>query len=288
MESIKAIAPLLSTAVSLLFLLVGAVAVLAMLLRMGRDGVSNPERYVRIHRIAGWSFATLFFGMFAYMLTRVVHYSDEFAPRIATHFTLAIVLACLLAFKTAIPRLFPNFRKHLFLLGSGAYVLAFPMVLISGGYHLEKIIASEPYVYHDDFILKFADDNLGKEFLVTKCATCHPLADVLKPRGEKAWGQVIDRMLLLARPRLSSDQASQILVYLIKHYGPRKMEHPADASLVDKHCLPCHEASEVFKTPYNLVTWEAIIGKMSEMDDRIVPPDKVNQIAAFITAAQKR
>lgn len=288
MERIKAIAPLLSTAASFLFLLVGAVAVVAMMLRMGRNAVSNPERYVRIHRVAGWSFAILFFGMFAYMLTRVVHYNDEFAPRIATHFTLAIVLSCLLAFKITVPRLFPNFGKHLFLLGSGVYVLAFPMVLISGGYHLEKMVTHEPYVYHDDFVLKLADDNLGKEFLVTKCTTCHTLAEVLKPRSEKAWREVIDRMLLLARPRLSSDEAAQILVYLNKYYSPRRMEITAGATLVERHCLPCHEATDIFKTPYNLVTWEAIIRKMSDLDDKIVPPDKVKQLAAFIVAAQKQ
>jgi hypothetical protein len=287
MESIKVIAPLLSTAASFLFLLVGAVAVLAMMLRMGTNGVSNPERYVRIHRVAGWSFATIFFGMFAYMLTRVVHYNDEFSPRIALHFTLATVLFCLLAFKIAVPRVFPNFGRHLFLLGSGVYVLAFPMVLISGGYHLEKMVTREPYVYHDNFIRKFADDNLGKEFLVTKCATCHPLAEVLKPRSEKAWGQVMDRMLLLASPRLSVDEAGQVLAYLNKYYSPRRIEIPAGASPVDRHCLPCHDATDIFRTQYNLVAWEAIIGKMSDLDDKIVPPDKVKQIAAFMTATQK-
>ena len=71
MESIRAIGPLFSTATSLIFLVIGAVAVYTMMAKMGIKDVSRPEVYTKIHRIAGWSFTTLFVGIFIYMIIRL-------------------------------------------------------------------------------------------------------------------------------------------------------------------------------------------------------------------------
>lgn len=288
MICLKEIAPLISTTVSFLFLFVGAVAIAAMMLRIGKADPSSPRLYTTIHRIAGWSFVALFAGMFLYMLTRVAHYNDEYSARITIHFSLAAALLCLLAIKIVVPRNFPYLGKHLFLLGSGVYVLAFPMVLISGGYHIEKIVTHEPYVYHDDFVKDFANDDLGKEFLINKCSTCHVLQQILKPRSGKAWEEVINRMVLLAKPRLSADEAGQILAYLEKHYAPKRVEVSAGASPIERHCFPCHAADEIYKASYSLVAWKAIIRKMSTYDGEIVPIDKVDQIAASLATAQRK
>jgi hypothetical protein len=287
MDNLKTIAPLLSTTASFLFLLLGAVAIASMMLRMGRNGDAGTQRYVRVHHAAGWSFVALFVGMFVYMLTRVVHYNDEFSSRITMHFTLAIALVCLLAIKVSIPRFFPNFSKHLFLLGSGAYLLAFPMVMITGGYHVEKMITREPYVYHDDFVKKFADDNLGKTFLISKCSSCHVLHDILKPRSEQSWTVTIDRMVDLAQPRISKDEAGQILSFLSKHYAPRKRVAAANASLIEKHCLPCHEEADILAGSHSAEAWRTIVRKMSTYDMTIVPPARVEQIARYLTEFQK-
>src|SRR3990172_9275680 len=218
MKSLGAIGPLFSTIISLIFLLTGAVAVYTMMARMGKKDVARPDTYTKIHRRAGWTFTTLFAGIFIYMIIRVGNHTDEFTARIALHLTLAIALLFLLAIKISVPRVFPNLGRNLFSLGAGVYLLAFPMVLITAGYHVEKMITHKPYVYHGDFDKNFADEQLGKEFLITKCSTCHVLETILKPRSEKAWGNIVNRMVTLAQPRISPGEASQILAYLGKNY----------------------------------------------------------------------
>lgn len=286
MQSIGAIGPLFSTAASLIFLVMGAVAVYTMMARMGKNDVSRPEVYAKIHRIAGWSFTTLFVGIFMYMMTRATNYHEEFGARITFHFTLAIALFCLLAIKISVPRFFPNLGRNLFPLGAGVYLLAFPMVIITAGYHLEKLITQEPYVYHGDFDKDFADERLGKEFLITKCSTCHILENILKPRSEKAWGIIVNRMVDLAQPKIRAGEASQILAYLGKNFAPKQIKATAGASLIEIHCLPCHAEKDIYKTLYSVTAWKVIVKKMSEFDENIVPPDKVNEIVEYLMKNQ--
>jgi len=287
MNSIGAIGPFLSTVASVCFLFIGAVAVYTMMARMGGK-VSNPDAYNKVHRLAGWSFTTFFAILYIYMLVRVASHTDEFTSRITVHFTLAITMLCLLAIKISVPRIFPNLSRHLFFLGVGVYLLAFPMVFITAGYHIQKLVTNEPYVYHSNFDKNFADERLGKEFLILKCSACHVLETILKPRSEAAWGNVLNRMVLLAQPRISEGEANQILAYLTKNYIPRRIEVPAGATLIEQHCLPCHQAPDIYKTHYNLVAWKVIINKMSELDKEIVPPDKIDQIADYLMKTQAK
>jgi len=288
MGYIGAIGPFLSTAASLIFLLIGAVCLYTMMARMGKKGILNPELYTKVHRIAGWSFTSFFVVLFIYMIIRVTHFTDEFASRITLHLALAIGILCLLAIKISVPRFFPNLGRNLFLLGICVYVLAFPMVLITAGYHLEKIIFNEPYVYHGDFDKNFADERLGKEFLIMKCSACHVLETILKPRSEEAWGKVMNRMVLLSQPRISEGEASQILAYVTKNYVPKRIEVPASASPIEQHCLPCHQLEDIYKTPYNLVAWKVILKKMNEHDEKVVPLDKIDDIADYLMKTQTK
>lgn len=288
MKSIGAIGPFLSTVASFSFLLIGAVAVYTMMARMGGKKISNPDVYTKVHRIAGWIFTTFFVILFVYMMVRVGKHTDEFTSRITVHFTLAIAMLCLLAVKISIPRAFPTLGKNLFSLGVGVYLLAFPMVFITAGYHVLKTVTNAPYVYHSDFDKDFADERLGKEFLILKCSVCHVLETILKPRSETAWGNVLNRMVLLAQPRISEGEANQILAYLTKNYTPKRVEVPAGASLIEQHCLPCHQPPDIYKTPYNLVAWKSIIKKMSELDKEIVPLDKIDQIADYLMKTQAK
>ncbi len=288
MKAIGALGPSLSSAASIIFLLIGAVALYTMMARMGKKEISNPATYTKVHRIAGWSFTAFFVVIFIYMMIRVRTHTDEFTSRITWHFTLAIAMFCLLAVKISVPRVFPNLGRNLFSLGAGVYLLAFPMVLITAGYHVQKILANEPYVYHGDFDKNFADERLGKEFLIMKCSICHVLENILKPRSETAWGNVMNRMVLLAQPRISDGEASQIMAYLTKNYVPKQIEVPEGASPIDQHCLPCHQLKDIYKTSYGSVAWRVIIKKMSELDRKTVPPDRIDEIADYLVKTQAK
>ena len=95
-------------------------------------------------------------------------------------------------------------------------------------------------------------------------------------------------MVVLARPRISTGEASQILAYLGKNFLPGPIETAESASLIEKHCLPCHAATDIYKTPYSLIAWKVIIKKMSEYDENIVPSGKVNEIAEYLMKTQEK
>jgi hypothetical protein len=202
------------------------------------------------------------------------------------HITLAITLLCLLAIKISVPRSFPQLGRHLFALGIGVFLLAFPMVLETGGYFVARAITRTPYVHHGQFDRQFADAQLGKEFLITRCSVCHVLETILKPRSEASWGRVVERMVALAHPRISSGEASQILAYLSANFVPRPIAGPERASLVERHCLPCHVATEIHGVPRSRPAWRVIVERMGEIDATLVPPGQVEEIVQALLRTQ--
>ncbi len=79
--------PLLSTILSGIFLILGAVAVYTMVSVQGARSVSHPRVYLAVHRISGWLFAALFVVIFVFMLQRVEDYWEEASPRVNIHIT---------------------------------------------------------------------------------------------------------------------------------------------------------------------------------------------------------
>lgn len=179
---------LLSISLSMIFLVTGALAVYAMLARWGKNDISRVHFYIKLHRIAGWSFTTLFVYFFANMLPRLANFTNEFPARISTHFTLAIALLFLLAIKVTIPRYFPNLGSNLFFLGVGVYMLAFPMVLVTAGYHGVKI------VLHQVVSEKHAPQaRIGNAVVASKSLNCDTQETTLKQEGDGECGETPKR-----------------------------------------------------------------------------------------------
>lgn len=277
--------PFWNTVASLAFLLAGAVAIVAILIVLGRPEGKFTAAAKRVHRVAGWIFTVLFYALFAYMLIRVGNYWEEFPPRITSHITLAITVFLLLAIKVTLPRFFPNLGRHLFFLGILIYALAFPMVLLTAGHYLLSVRILQPYIYHANFNPILADDRLGRELLMSKCSTCHLLEKVLRPRGPQAWAAVMARMVELS-PRISRSEASQILYFLTENYVPRQDNVDA-SSLVEKHCLPCHEPSEILTRNHSAAGWRSIVAKMSTIDPGIVPVALIDELVAELLSATR-
>ncbi len=278
--------PLASSIISLVFIIFGGTAVYTMMARLGREDLPNSDRYRTLHKVFGWLFVVLFIVMFIFMLARVEGYWEESSPRISLHVALAVALLLLLLVKVTIPRFFKMFGKHLFLLGVSVYLLAFTLVGITAGYYAIWKYEKLPYISHAEIPEGMKDEEIGKELFITKCSTCHILQDIMKPRSAEAWEKVINEMVVLSEPRITVDEASQILHYLYISHTPDQKEVSESASLIERHCLSCHEAQEIYSHRHSESGWREIIKKMNEYDPEIVPKDKIEDIVKILIENQ--
>ena len=279
--------PFLSTLLSAIFVLCGAVAVYTMMVIQGGKA-SNPKLYMKIHNAAGLLFGALFILMFVYMLKKAGQYWEHFSALVAIHITLAVLALILLVFKVATPRLFPRLNKNLYLLGTGLFLVSFTMVFISASHYITHAVRGDPYLSQANLPKHMLDERLGKELFIDKCATCHMLERIMQPRSPRSWEEVVNEMVALAAPRITLDEAGQILNYLTKTHVPRTKEIPVEATLTQRHCLPCHEPSELFTMRYNRAGWTEIVKKMHGYDPDIVPLEKTSEIVDFLLKAQEK
>ena len=121
------------------------------------------------------------------------------------------------------------------------------------------------------------DERLGKELFINKCSTCHALDKIMAPRSVGSWEEVINEMVILAEPRIKPDEAEQILHYLVVTHVPKPFVGSEAASLLEKHCLPCHEEQEITGTSHTRDEWMQIVQRMNEIDPEIVAEDKIEE-----------
>jgi len=280
--------PLTSTILSGIFLLIGAAAVYFMMTKMGRKEIPHPDRYTRLHKWSGWVFVVLFLVLFVFMLERIENYYEEASPRITFHVVLSVALFLLILIKVSIPRYFKMLGKHLFFLGTAVYLTAFTLVTITAGYYIIWNYEQEPYISHADFPEHLKDVDLGKELFILRCSTCHLLKNIMKPRSREAWEKVVNEMVKIAEPRITADEANQILHYLYAVLTPEEKALPETASLLEKHCLPCHEAKEIWSHTYSRSGWREVVKTMNQYDPEIVPLEKLEELVDFLMENQKR
>jgi hypothetical protein len=280
--------PRISTILSLIFLIIGAAAVYCMMAKLGRKELDHPERYTRLHKWFGWLFVVLFLVLFISMLERIENYYEESSPRITFHIVLSVALFLLILVKVSIPRFFRMLGKHLFLLGIVVYLTAFTLVVITAGYYIIWKYKEEPYISHAEIPEHMKDIDLGKELFIVKCSTCHLLKNIMQPRSLESWEKIVNEMVKIAEPRITIAEANQILHYLSATHTPEKISLPSSASLLEKHCLPCHSAKEIWSHSYSRSGWREIVKKMNEYDPEIVPLEKIEALVDFLIKNQNR
>ncbi len=279
--------PFISTILSGILLIIGGVAVYLMMSKMGRKELPHPDRYLKLHKWFGWIFVVLFLLVFVFMLERIEGYYEESSPRIAFHIVLSVALLLLLLIKVTIPRFFRMLGEHLFFLGTAVYVTAFTLITITAGYYIIWKYEEEPYISHAEIPEHIRDLDLGKELFIVECSTCHLLENIMKPRSKEAWEKIVNEMITIAEPRINVAEANQILHYLTSTHVPEKKALSGSASLLEKHCLPCHEAKEIWSRSYNRSGWIDIIKTMNEYDPKIVPLEKTDELIDFLMKNQR-
>jgi hypothetical protein len=259
-----------------------------MLIIQGSPKLTNPEKYIRRHRVMGWIFVVLFLVMFIFMIERIGEYWEESSARISLHIALSLALLILIAVKVTLPRYYPRLNKHLFALGITIYAAAFSLVGITGGYYVARIFRDIPHISHSTLTEHMLDLELGKEMFITECSTCHSLDRIMAFRSPESWVEVVNEMVALAEPRINPDEAQQILHYLLETHVPVPFEGTGEATLVDKHCLPCHDAQDIYDKSFTRVGWTEVVMQMHEYSPEIVPEDKIDEIVDFLLENQAK
>jgi hypothetical protein len=269
------------------FFLCGAVAVVMMMNRLGRPESQPTPRQIVLHRIFGWVFVVLFLVIFGTMFARFYAYWEEDPPRIVIHYSAAFALLMLLLLKVAIPRFYPGFRKHLFPLGFSVFLLAFLAASVGLAHYLVRVTQRTPYISHAALSAD-PDLELGKQLLIERCAICHLLDAILKPRPAADWEKVVDDMTQLAWPRIRPDEATQILYYLTETRVPKGGFIRTGATEIEVHCLPCHTSSEIFTKQRTRPEWDEVVKKMSQTAPDQVPVLQHDQIVDALMDAQSK
>lgn len=273
------VSPLITTLLSLLFLAVGGAALVIMMANFGGKPLSSPERSKRVHRVLGWTFVCIFLVLLFVMVGRIERYWEESPARIAIHVVLSVSLLLLLAIKVTIPRLFPALAKHLFTFGVTVYLIGFVLVVITAGYYLLQSYRGVPYISHINLSGKMTNPKIGMELFIMRCSICHQLKDIMARRPAKEWETVVTRMVKLAEPRITPDEAEQILGYLQATHVPRSLTAATEAGGVRSYCTPCHAFEDIERHHYERSTWLKIVRRMSKRAPEIVPPGRIDAIA---------
>lgn len=280
------LSPLWSTIISMVFLIVGAIAVYMMLAVQGRGQPGNYQHFSRLHKWCGWLFLLLFAGMFILMLERVEDYWEETSPRIALHVTFATALLFLVVLKALIPRFFPKLSRHLFAIGITVYLSGFTMVWITAGYYLIWEYEEAPYIHHGEMPEHMLDLELGKQLFINKCSTCHLLENIMQTRSVQSWERVVNRMVEMAAPRIAPGEGAQILHYLTQTHVPAAGQETGTP--LEQHCLPCHQAAEILKERYSRAGWLEIVREMRKYGPDIIPADRIGEIVDYLVQQQRQ
>ena len=185
----------------------------------------------------------------------------------------------LLAVKIAIPRMFPGLSKHLFVFGISVYLVGFVLVGITAGYYLLQVSRNVPYISHATLPGRMEDPRLGLELFITKCSVCHQLREILTPRKPKEWEEIVTRMVKLAEPRISPDEAGQVLDYLQATRVPKPVTPAPGTSLIGRYCSPCHMVEDIERRRFDLTEWTKIVRRMSKRAPDIISSNKIKTIA---------
>ncbi|NOZ21216.1 MAG: hypothetical protein GXP25_09010 [Planctomycetes bacterium] len=206
---------------SLLWLLCGFAAVVAMLLRLGsRAAWAKSPMILWAHRILGGSFVI---GYIIFLICMIGLYQVN-APRLplplALHAYLGVLLLPILLLKELIVRFFKRYFTALPYVGMVIFCVAFLVVAFTGGHYTVLWLKGPTAKVTRDGKRHKVSVALGREILHNKCAQCHELKlPYLYHRTEDEWRNTVTRMSRKDPGLVSPKQADAMVGYLKKELG---------------------------------------------------------------------
>ncbi|MGB7295740.1 MAG: DUF6529 family protein [Candidatus Aminicenantales bacterium] len=136
---------LLKSIIAVFFVASALSAGFSMLALMGRlEKKANPERWRRLHRLAGYLFALLLIALSALGISIVVRAGDSLSLRAVVHGFIGLFLLAVFFLKWLIARFYRQFLRMMPALGMIVFVLALVMSSMAGYFFL-RAAASAPF-----------------------------------------------------------------------------------------------------------------------------------------------
>jgi ferredoxin-NADP reductase len=295
MKLLQELPPSVSSAVGIVFVLLGTAAVwLTFDASRRTHSASAREKRIRAHRIAGYLFIGLFCLMVWLMLLRVRSSPEELPVRWMLHVLLALVLTPLLLVKVLVARYYKTFTSVLVPLGLTIFTLGFVLIGSSAGPYLLRSSPVERLSLQDPKRVTEIDLPSAEQLTLKRCSRCHALDRVIGARKDAAaWLGTVHRMKALPGAGISDTDANIILSYLIAKNSIDSSNALGELSvgrdLTDSRCARCHNLDRIYKAAKSPEDWRATVKRMvayAEDSQGSFKPGEDERIIKFLSATQ--
>ena len=214
--------PIVSIAISIIFLAVEGVWLFTILWEQGGRKVGNPKAFTAVQEVSAFVAAVLFFVMLIAMTLRAMTYVHEPASRISIHVALAVGVSFLIVLKILISRFFKKLSGSLLALGIAIYTMSFILIMTMVGFWAiarlaeiqEKPAETGAKVAIND--TKVAESKLDDSILKDHCLWCHDDKVIFaKKRTREAWIEVVKKMNGKDPDLVPLDKLGEIVDYLV-------------------------------------------------------------------------
>jgi cytochrome c2 len=270
--------PLIVSVLATLFIILGGATVFIMLEMTGRTrdhtgktgrSLAGSLTWIRVHKILGYLFLSLFTLMLVFMIRKVAGFQEELTSRAVFHIVLALILIPLVVIKVLVVRRHPQLSTKLPMLGIAIFTLSFGLTGITAGYyvlHRSNLTYTTLSALDNDVL----DLELGKAIMNRKCSKCHSLERVYRAyKSESGWAGTINKMALLDSPNVTTFDVKQVLNYLIEQQKKRQekssvsLEQEIGKTLVSRKCSVCHNLDRIFGADKNKREWTSTVSRMA-------------------------
>jgi len=213
---------MISSILSVLWLLCGLVAVLTMMSLLGRLGKSEGARHLRTtHRTFGWFFSAGYIAFLVIMIPKLMSNGPLLPTPLVTHAALGLLLFPLLLVKHLVVRVFKKYFPALPYLGVILFTIAFVVVGFTGLQRMALWAKGPMVTIQSGDTQRTVSAAVGRDLLQSKCARCHSLKPVyLYRKSEQEWRLTVNRMVAKDAGPTTECQADSIVGYLSSGLGP--------------------------------------------------------------------
>lgn len=277
---------------SVLFLVLGAVTILAMLeFRKKPQNKVYAKLTSKAHKIGGYLFVALFFLMYITMIYRVSTYQEEFSSRVIFHIVLSMILAPLLIMKVLIARRYKFLTANQFAIGIIVFIIAFTLNSLTLGYYF-LYRSQAGFISISKYDTDILDVDIGRRVVNSKCGKCHTLERVYRAyKSDTEWTKTVNEMAELDEPNIKGYEIKQAIHFLVEQQKKRSEDgglfnrNEVGKTFISRKCGTCHDLERVFLSSKSKQEWETTINRMIKIggSPTLLTETEKHEMIAFLT-----
>ena len=278
--------PLLTSTLSVLFVISAAVQVWLMLEVIGREKPRFNEKVMSaFHRWNGRAFLLIYFLLAYVMVQRLAQSNAPLDTRTIIHAALALSILPILFVKILVVRFYPQAFSYVLPMGVAILAISVAFVGLMGGYYFIKK-ATGTYVSTYNAQAGYLDVEVGRAIVIQKCNKCHDLTRVFMiAKTPEDWLGTVNRMAERDPTWLSADQIQQTVHFLSERQNIKKAEQvtpvQAENILITK-CSKCHNLDRAFNKRRTEHEWQIFVKRMSTRHRSWINDDEAEFIGAYM------